>query len=64
MLAAKSRKMEIVKRDDSKMVVKSLEYPPRLTEADVACFRAITSQELTPEQVRRIVTPLEVMEDE
>ena len=60
MLAAKSRKMEIVKRDDAKVVVKSLEYPPQLTEADVACFRTITSQELTPEQVRRIVTPLEV----
>jgi hypothetical protein len=61
MLAAKSRKMKIVKRDDSKVVVKSLEYPPRLTETDEACFRAITSQELIPEQVRRIVTPLEVL---
>ncbi|PTN38535.1 hypothetical protein C6366_02560 [Desulfonatronum sp. SC1] len=53
--------MEIVKRDDTNVMVKSLEYPPRLTEADVKCFRAITSQELTPEQVRRIVTPLEVL---
>ena len=61
MLAAKGRKMEIVKRDDSEVVVKSLEYPPQLTETDVECFRAITSQELTPEQVRRIATPLEVL---
>ncbi len=61
MLAAKSRKMEIVKRDDARFLMKSLEYPPRLTEADVACFRVITSQELTPEQVARVVAPLEVL---
>ena len=61
MLAAKSRKMEIVKRDDARFLMKSLDYPPRLTEVDVACFRDITSQELTPEQVARVVAPLEVL---
>ncbi len=61
MLAAKSRKMEIVKRSDANMTMNHLAYPPRLTEMDLACFQTITSQELTPEQVARIVTPLEVL---
>ena len=60
MLTAKSRKMEIIKRDESTGGEKRLEYPPQLTEADLQCLRMITSQELTSEQVERVVTPLQV----
>jgi len=60
MLAAKSRKMEIVKRDESRIQVKSMEYPPQLAETDINFFRRITSQELSPEQIERIITPQQV----
>jgi hypothetical protein len=61
MLAAQGRKFEIVKRDTEMDRTKSLVFPPVLTEADEEVFQEITSQELTPEQVNRIVTPLQVL---
>ena len=61
MLAAKNRKMEIVKREEPWIQVKSMAYPPQLTETDVNFFRSITSQDLSPEQIERIITPLQVL---
>ncbi|GAB6058934.1 hypothetical protein JCM31598_20510 [Desulfonatronum parangueonense] len=60
MLSAQGRKMEIVRRDESAVQVKEMEYPPQLTEADEKHFRSIITQGLSPEQIQRVVTPLRV----
>lgn len=52
--------MKIVRRDEPAIQVKEMEFPPRLTEADEEHFRSIINQDLSPEQVQRVVTPLRV----
>jgi hypothetical protein len=61
MQAARNRKMEIVKRDEQLRREDSLVYPPELSESDEQIFFRIISQDLSPEEVSRIVTPLDIL---
>lgn len=60
MRATQAKRMTIVKHQETPLRAEALSYPPELSEADELFFQAITSQNLSPEQLERIVTPLQV----
>lgn len=60
MQVTQGRRMTIVKREEAPPRAEALGYPPELSEADELFFQYVTSQNLSPEQVERVVTPLRV----
>lgn len=61
MRAVQGRRMELLKREETTARKERPAYSSELNEQDEQIFQHITSQVLTPEQINRVLTPLQVL---
>ena len=61
MRAVQGRRMELLKREETTARKERPAYSSELNEHDEQIFQHITSQSLTPEQINRVLTPLQVL---
>ena len=61
MRAVQGRRMELLKREETTARKERPAYSSELNEQDEQIFQHITSQSLTPEQINRVLTPLQVL---